>query len=228
MIAWLVTLLLTLPQGELERAERAYRLGQFEVALQLYEQALPRAGDRRGAVLYDLGNCAYRLDRFAVASLHYRRALRLLPDGTAALHNLQLAERRLGVDGGGQGAVAASARGWPWLAAAFALQLAGLVGIGRRRDDVARARRAVAGAALLGGIVAAGAVAFAQWSPAPTQAVVLQPAVLRAEANDGAAAVAALRPGECATLVARAGEWLRLERGGTAGWVAAAAVGTVE
>jgi len=228
LLAWLLLgPLLGAPQGELERAERAYRLGQFEAAMQLYEQALPRAGDRRGAVLYDLGNCAYRRERFAEAALHYRRALRLLPDSVAALHNLQLAERRLGVDAG-PGAIAAAPRGWPWLAAAFALQLAGLVGVGRRGDTVPRARRAIAAVALLGGLAAAGLVAFAQWSPPPAQAVVLQPAVLRAEASDGATAVAALRPGECATVVARSGDWLRLERGGAAGWVAATAVGVVE
>lgn len=218
LVLWLGLLLLA-PQGDLERAERAYRLGQFDAALQAYSAALAGERDHRGAVLHNMGNCAMRLGRSAEAAWHYRRALLWLADGAAAAHNLALAE------GPRAGAVPPQRPGpGPWLGAAVALQA---VGLGLVLAARSRGRRLVGVVATGLGLAAGAATAVRQWA-APLDAVVLRDATLRAAPAADAAATGPLPAGELVVVLERQADWLRVEAAGGDGWVAAPALGVVE
>lgn len=223
MIAAWLALLLALPswQGDLERAERAYRLGQFEAAFRLYGEALAGERAHRGAFCANLGNCAFRLGRHADAVLYYRRALVHLPGDAVSAHNLALAERALGI---AEPANAAAASPWAWLAAAVVLQSLGLFGWSAARG---RAPRATAALVLAFGVVAALRTAQLQWSAPPACAVALTSVPLRAAAESTAAAVGALRPGTTVVVVERRGDVLRVAHAGGEAWLDAAQVAFV-
>ncbi len=53
-----------------EKANALYKEGKYEDAMELYKK-IP---DKSAAVNYNLGNCAYKLNRFGFAHLYWRRA----------------------------------------------------------------------------------------------------------------------------------------------------------
>jgi Tfp pilus assembly protein PilF len=99
MIGALFALLLALAQQSetLRAAEAAYRAGRFAEAKLRCELALADPSLAPGPVLFNLGNCAYRLGRPAEALWQYRRARLHLPRDAALRANLALAERQLGL-----------------------------------------------------------------------------------------------------------------------------------
>jgi tetratricopeptide (TPR) repeat protein len=210
---------------DLERAERAYRLGQFEQALALYAQALPACEGREGGVLFNMGNCAHRLGRHAEAAWLFRRALLRLPGDAAALGNLALAERQLGLDPARAGAAHSSVDPWPWLLLATVLQGAGLAAFALQRGTGARRMAFVL---VVLGLGAAARAAALQWGASPAGAVVLVGSALRAEPSEQARAGAACRPGDVVAVVARSAAWLQVEHAGATGWLEAGALGVVE
>lgn len=76
-------------------AEKAYQVGRFADAAQAYA-ARHGDGNYPADVLYNIGNCYYRLDQQGYAALFYRRALLQDPRHVEARQNLRFLEKSLG------------------------------------------------------------------------------------------------------------------------------------
>ncbi len=231
MIALLLGLLLGV--SNLGEAEHAYRAGQHAKALALYLAALAEPDVPEGAVLYDLGNCAFRLGRHAEAALYYRRALRRLPRDHEVRFNLRSAERQLGIDAPAESLGAAalslvdSFTPGELLFCVGALESAGLLGFAllRRRRAARVARGLVVALALF---VAARHV-HAQWFAGPPEGVVLSTDVkLRSEPRADLAATAKLKAGEVVRVLDLSDRWIRVATARGRGWTERAGVGLVD
>lgn len=95
--ALLLLCLLPLAQAadSTDEAEKAYNAGQYSHALQWLEQT-PVPEGQKARVLYNKGNCAYRLGKHGEAALLYTRALRLDPGLAEARVNLDFVRRLSG------------------------------------------------------------------------------------------------------------------------------------
>ena len=82
--------------GLFEQANQAYEEGRYEEAGRFYEEILA-SGTMHGAVLYNLGNAYFKMNRLGEAILAYERAQLLLPRDEDVAANLLLA-RELTVD----------------------------------------------------------------------------------------------------------------------------------
>lgn len=82
------------PADLFKKANAAYTKGQFEVALQHYQQLLD-SGYNSKEVYYNLGNANYRLDNFAAAILNYEKAYKLSPGDEDVQMNLRLANLKI-------------------------------------------------------------------------------------------------------------------------------------
>jgi tetratricopeptide (TPR) repeat protein len=236
MSAWLATLALACFPQDLPPAQPgalAYAAHQFDVAFETYERALADPAAARGALLYNLGNCAYRLDRPVEATLWYRRALRYLPRDPELRFNLAFAEARLGVDNAPTSlaataaALAASFTPGELLALTAGLQALGLASLlFLRRKHLARPL----GAALvaLGLLAAIPLVHEALFGAAP-EGVVLAPDLSLHPAPDPTLAPSThLSAGEVVCVVEQTDDWLRVEHRRGVGWAPRAAVGVIE
>ncbi len=216
------------------QAERAYEAGEFAEALALYQAALEEPGAAEGSLLYDMGNCAFRLGRLAEAALFYRRALVRMPRDEDAEHNLRLAERRLGLEaplGVPLSALAVRATDalapGLLLALAAALETIGLLGVVflRRR----RAAQLSAALLLLLALAAAGRLAERRWFPGPPEAVVLSAEIaLRAEPHAEVPAILRLKAGETVRVLERSDRWSRVLHAHGGGWTESTGLGLVE
>lgn len=229
MIALLCALFLG--AGDLGRAERAYRAGQYGEALTLFQAALDAPGAPQGPLLYNLGNCAYRLGRHAEAVLYYRRAQLRLPRDPELEFNLRLTERRLGVDAPvSESFVAAFFDSFTpsallWLVGG--LQGVGLVGLVLLR----RRRAARFGMALLVLLALAGAARLAQtqWFPGPPSGVVLASEIsLRSAPRADRAVTLELEAGETVRVQESSERWIRVVHARGSGWTERAGVGVVD
>jgi tetratricopeptide (TPR) repeat protein len=227
MIAPFLAMLLAVSAGgDLAEAERAYRAGQFRAAHAAFTAALSEPGVPRGPLLYDLGNCAYRLGSYAEATFHYRRAQLLLPRDPELAFNLALASRHLGIDPPSR-PILSFLTGRELLSLVTALQTAGLLGfllLRRRRF----ARRCAALLVVLG---LAGAVRLVQahWFPGAPEGVVLTEELgLRSEPRDGLPVAHRLKAGDLVVVVERSDHWLKVTHGTFGGWTERAGVGVVE
>lgn len=95
----LATLFLSAPEASaaetapLHTANQAYLEGNIRTALELYSsQPTPHAAD----LLYNIGNCHYKLNQPGKAALFYHRALLEEPGHPEAAQNLRFLERSLG------------------------------------------------------------------------------------------------------------------------------------
>ncbi len=76
-----------------EKAATAYKSGNYEEALSLY-QSLLLPGEQSSDVYYNMGNCYYRLGEMAQSVLFYERALLLDPSNGDVKANLNLAKSK--------------------------------------------------------------------------------------------------------------------------------------
>lgn len=109
-----------------EEANAAYAAGNFQKAVEGYEQIL-ESGETSAAVHYNLANSYYRLDQIAPSIYHYEKALQLNPGDEDARNNLVFA-RNMAIDAIGEeptggfwgifskSTSAFSASGWGWVA----------------------------------------------------------------------------------------------------------------
>ncbi len=77
-----------------EQAQAAWNDGNYQEALDAYLLVLK--DEATPDLLYNIGNCYYRLDDPGMAAVSYRRALRLDPKHPEARQNLDFLERKMG------------------------------------------------------------------------------------------------------------------------------------
>jgi len=232
----MITLLLALFFADATQAERDYRAGNFREALAQFQAALADPALPEGPLLYDMGNCAYRLGRHAEALLAYRRAALRMPRDPELRFNLRLTEEQLGFDDPGAesfGAAITSTLDWltrgELLVLAATLETLGLVGLvllRRRGSSAARTAMAL----LLGlGLLAAGRLVQLQWFAGPPTGVVLErPIDLRAEPRPELPPLLTLTPGESVQVEQLGDRWLKITHPHGQGWTERAGVGLVE
>jgi tetratricopeptide (TPR) repeat protein len=75
-------------------ARQAWDSGEYETALVEYQSVVKE--QETPDLLYNIGNCYYRLNEPAQAALSYHRALRLAPQHPEATQNLAFVNRKLG------------------------------------------------------------------------------------------------------------------------------------
>ena len=222
MITLLLGLLLTLGDPPTQ-ADEAYRAGRYEEAIRLFTEALAEPGAHQGPILYNLGNCAFRLGRQFEALYHYRRAQLRMPRDPEVRFNLQFTERQLGIT--------APARSWTdWftaaelLALAAGLQILGLVGIFRLRRRMAQI---LAGVLVLLGIFASSEFLRTQWFSGPPAGVVLAEILLRPEPHNELPPTLRLDAGETVRVQELSERWIRVTHPLGEGWAARESVGVI-
>jgi len=75
------------------RANDAYNNNDFVTAVDMYKQLLDM-GHECGEILYNIGNCYFRMDRIGMALVYYERARRFMPRNRNLLDNIALTESR--------------------------------------------------------------------------------------------------------------------------------------
>ena len=233
MIPLLLALLLLLP-GANKDWETAWRQGRYQEAYDLLRVALESPGAPKGPLLYNLGNCAYRLGRHAEAVLLYRRARLRLPRDRQVRFNLQLAERPLGISAPAQESFGRAVlrlvdafTPWELLLLVIGLETFGLVGLVlfRRR----RGLRAVMILVVLVAIGGAVRLVQRQWFPGRPAGVVVARAIqVRSEPHEQAKTLFRLRAGAPVHVGERAERWVRITHGQGDGWVPRESVGIVD
>jgi tetratricopeptide (TPR) repeat protein len=232
VIALVLSLLLGL--ADLDRAEQAYHAGRFEEALAGFEAALSEPAAEEGALLYNMGNCAYRLGRLPDAILLYRRAQIHLPRDREVAFNLRLTEAKLGVSPPASPSLTTSAARildsltpQEHLALVGALETVGLAGMVllRRRRAARNATAFLVVLALLG----AARLARAIWFPgAPAGVVIAREIALRPEPSTSEPITARLRAGESVRIESMSTEWLRVAHPLGRGWTERVGIGLVD
>ena len=213
----------------LERAERAYRSAEFQVALELYESALADRDVPRGGVLFNMGNCAFRLGRYPDAILYYRRAGLFAADDPELAFNLQMTEQQLGLDarpepslGGALLARLDAVDPNLLLFVAIAIQVLGLAGLTRVRGGAGRT--AMLGLVLVG-VALVARVGWSAFVPAPLDGVVMADGTtLLGEPLAGMPVVRAVRAGEVVRVAEMSDRWMRVRIADREGWVERSAV----
>jgi tetratricopeptide (TPR) repeat protein len=76
-----------------DRANEAYNNNDFVTAVETYKELL-NTGHECGEILYNIGNCYFRMDRIGMALVHYERARRFMPRNHNLLDNIALTESR--------------------------------------------------------------------------------------------------------------------------------------
>ena len=219
---------------DLEAAEAHYRAGRYAAALAELTREIDASRDPDARVLYDAGNCAYRLGRYAESALFFRRALKRDPSDAQARFNLRLAEKKLGVPPPASEPFLQSLRGIVDAAgpaslalAAAALESAALACLvfGRRR----RAARAAGAILLVAGLATAAAFARRAWPSRASEGYVLaREARVYAEPRDDLPVVMTLKIGEVVELGEATERWVKLRAAGRDGWTPSANVGRID
>ena len=78
----------------LQQADSAYTADNFQEAAAAYQHVINTEGTS-AEILYNLGNCYYRMGEFGKAILSYERALRLDPTSEDARNNLEFVNSKI-------------------------------------------------------------------------------------------------------------------------------------
>jgi len=76
-----------------DRANEAYNNNDFATAVDTYEELL-NTGHECGEIMYNIGNCYFRMDKIGMALVYYERARRFMPRNRNLLDNIALTESR--------------------------------------------------------------------------------------------------------------------------------------
>lgn len=185
----------------------------------------------RGALLYALGNAAYRAEDELEALGWYRAAQRYWPRHEDLQDNLELAAERAGVPSRPPRGFVDSVLVWMhkvtppearWLALLGLLPLA--VGLLYEAMAGGRAARLLAAGAALLSLGLASPLLVEHFLPERMESMVIDPdgTALRSEPQPSAARVGRVEPGEQIWRLDTLSDWERVEtRGGERGWIAA-------
>jgi tetratricopeptide (TPR) repeat protein len=222
-------------EGYFEEANQLYLDGNFELALDRYNQILSD-GYESAPLYYNLGNTHFKLGQLARSVLNYERALRLDPGDTDAEANLALV-RSLTADD-----VRPLPRFWPlriwdwwlavitrgWLPVTIGLLYATTAGsltvtlLVRRREAKQWAKRLSVTSALLLVVLSVHLAAGLMRLGVPTEAVILAREVLvqSAPSEDRALQVFTIHSGTKVRVDQQSGEWAEIVlEDGKVGWV---------
>jgi tetratricopeptide (TPR) repeat protein len=231
-IALLIILALAATDGT--EAVDSFRKGQFEEAARLFEAALQDADRPRGPVLFNLGNCHYRMGRPAQALYYYHRALLHLPRDARIRFNMGLAEEQLGLwDRQDESFYKSSLELVDALSPGLlliwvgVLQCVGLTGwvLFRRRPWVRNASILIVLIALTG---AARRVQTQWFAPHATGVVLAREAAVHREPHDRAEVLHKLGAGDTVQVEAGSDRWIRIDHVKGEGWIDRGSVGVVQ
>jgi tetratricopeptide (TPR) repeat protein len=221
---------LAAPQTSYERALAAYQSADYAEARELWLAALEEAGEgapSRAAVLYDLGNVAYRQKKPLEAAGWYTASLKLEPRNEDAWHNLELARREAGLEPADRGDLSATTkRLLTMLTVRESEQLALAVGAALALALIWEALRG--GAAAKWTSAALALLLLAALAPWTYQMLtrrdalfVVQPegAPLRSEPRAQAAVIDRLLAASEVERVDALPGWVRVKKGDTVGWI---------
>lgn len=235
MIAFVFALLIGLMSASASpaQAERAYRTGRFDEAYEIYQQALSEPDLAKGPLLYNLGNCAYRLGRHTEALHYYRRAQLRMPRDQQLEFNLRLTERALGIDPRAEMSFIAVLLAWldqfaPALLLALAggLQAIGLAGLLLLRAQ-RTTRRALALAVLLG-LVLSVRLLQVQFLASPPDAIALASKIeLRPEPHLDLPVTLEVNAGETLRVEDLSDRWARVVHSSGSGWTERRGIGLI-
>lgn len=226
-------------------AEQAYDDGQFSRAIEQLESTLKThpSDHEQAVILYDIGNCQYRLGQPGKAALSYARALRhdpLLPEARANLGFIQRKEGAiLPAASGVHGLFTLFNTRQLWLltlvsTSALALCIALLALLKGRKKPWVHAGTAVAALLSLLCLIdwayyATRVVPDAASLPPSDLAYVLARTTARTAADEAGGSVIELTPSTPVRLLARRSSWAYVETfTGSRGWVPASSIATLK
>lgn len=80
-------------QNSFEKGNALYQKGQYEQAVQEYENVIKTEKKQSAELYFNLGNCYYKLNKVAPAIYNYEKALVLKPNDIGTLNNLKFAKK---------------------------------------------------------------------------------------------------------------------------------------
>lgn len=213
----------------LDAARTAYDRGHIEQALAQYRQL---SGNNPGspALLYNRGNCRYRLGEGGRAVALYERALRLAPRDSDIAENLRFVRRQLGLPDRSHAtdpfellaSLRDSLRPDEWLIlAGWTLFVWGVVGGGLQfRDGTPRWLHWLAAALVLLSVTAVSLQYRGPYrSGVHAVAVSASPKLLRLPAADAGTLDVDVREGRVLRVVEKRTDWMRVRVGRNEGWM---------
>lgn len=217
--------------SDFNRANLAYRDGQYAEAVKLYEQIIA-GGHDSGPVYYNLANSYYKSGQVGRAVLNLERALQMMPRDADLLYNRKFITSRI--------TVAGELSWWQRISAAHAdfysmdemiliivglitflavLHLASLYANWPRKLQA----RVLSGVFVVLLVFVVGLVV--KWDRQRDRGVVVDAASARFEPHDKATVYFELVPGQTVTLLEQQDAWRKIKRpDGKLGWVQGAAV----
>ncbi|MFN0204769.1 MAG: SH3 domain-containing protein [Planctomycetota bacterium] len=215
-------------------AEKLYRAGRYDLALLEYEKEINGNANPEAPVLYNAGNCAYRLEKYPQAALYYKRALKREPRDAQTEFNLRLAQKRLAMAPPAPEDFITTVRRFienrsasELLITASLLEAGGLLVI-----IFLRKRRAgvVAGIVILAAAGACGYVYIQKVYGEPkTEGLVLASEVkIFSEPRDDLPVLLTLKAGEAVAIEEASDRWVRVRYENRRGWTPRAGIGIVD
>lgn len=218
-----------------EEAVRAYRAGEWDVARARWSEALEEDPEGRvldrAAVLYDLGNVAWRQGQGLEAVAWYTAALRLSPRDGDARANLELVRGKLGLEPDDRGDLDSTVRRAlsfltlaeaEWVVLGTLALLAGALSFEAFYGGAA-GRRAVVGALLVvGAALVPWARSLREADRDPVMVIAEDGSSVHSEPRAEAAVIGQLQPAAVVERIDRVPGWVRVDLGhGERGWAPA-------
>lgn len=215
-------------------AEKAYNTGQYGSAFTLYQQRLSQTDDCQGALLFNMGNCAFRLERYVEAVYYYKRALLRAPNDPAVQFNLNAAQQQLGLNG-----LKAKPFGEAFLSFLNLPSPHGLLGLIALLQSISlmglllyprgRLKPIFMTLLLLLCLVCAAHLVQKQWFKDPPEAVAMKNEIpLRLEPHEDFTVSFTIGAGQIVTVAERSNRWARVIHANGQGWVPCSDLGMVD
>ncbi len=219
--------------GDFEKANAAFRAGEFQKAAEGYEKVLEKDG-HSAAVYYNQGNAYQRLEEYGRAILAYERALLLTPRDPDLRANLERARKAVSAFKEGEGNAFLeyfSRNEWSWIIVGAAFVGAGIIFLaGCKRLERRWVRRAAVGGIFVSVlvIVVAGTVLFLRSGKSARAVVLSKEAVIRLSPFETAGSVGTPGEGKMVVLGKREGDFWYVSGEGMSGWAAVKDVARIE